>query len=116
VIFDPANVAPPDLLGEAVDDFDSGEIALMHGAVESLTGESLLMHRTVGIAVEKTAELVFKLSNAHLRLGDEGPGEILIIQPLAAFNRVHEMPLDGVAGRQRNIVAALHHARAAAFS
>ena len=38
------------------------------------------------------------------------------VQPLAALDRVHEVALDRVARRERDVVAALHHARAAAFA
>src|SRR5271166_178661 len=37
-------------------------------------------------------------------------------QPFAALDRVHEMPFDRVAGIDRDVVAALHHARASAFA
>ena len=79
-------------------------------------GEGLLMDRSVGIAVEETAELVLQLADARARLVDEQPGEVLIVQPGAALDRVHEMTLDGIARRKRHVVAALHHARAAAFA
>ena len=65
VILQPPHVAPPDLLGQAVDDLDAGEIALVHGAVEGLPGERLLVHGAVGIAVEEAADLVLQLADAH---------------------------------------------------
>src|SRR6516225_1843864 len=37
-------------------------------------------------------------------------------QPFATLDRVHEVPLDRVAGIDRNVVTALHHARAAALT
>ena len=46
----------------------------------------------------------------------ERPGQLLVRQPFAPFDGVHEMPLDRVAGIERNVVAALHHAGAAAFA
>jgi hypothetical protein len=116
VILEPPHIAPPDLLGEAIDDLDAGEIALVHRAVERLSGKRLLMDRSVRIAVEEAAELVLQLADARARLRDEQPGEILIVQPRAAFDRVHEVALDGIGGRKCHVVAALHHARAAAFA
>ena len=115
VVLEPPHVAAPDLLGEPVDDLDAGEVALVHRAVEGLAGERLLVDRAVRVAVEEAAELVLQLEDAHLRLRDEQPGEILVVQPLAAVDRVHEVALDRVAGRERDVVAALHHAGAAAF-
>ena len=44
------------------------------------------------------------------------PRELLVVEPVAALDRVHEMALDRVARRERDVVAALHHARAAAFA
>jgi len=88
----------------------------MHGAVECLSGKCLLMHRAVGIAVEKATELVLEFTDPHLRAGDQHPCEVLIVQPLAAFDRVHEVALDRVARRKRDVVAALHHTCAAAFA
>jgi hypothetical protein len=37
-------------------------------------------------------------------------------QPFAPLDRVHEVPLDRVTGIDRNVVAALHHAGAAALA
>ena len=48
--------------------------------------------------------------------GHQRPGEFLVRQPFAALDGVHEMALDRVARQQRDVVAALHHARAAAFA
>src|SRR6185437_331107 len=114
MLLEPRDVARPDLLGQAIDDLDAGEIALMDGTVEGLTGEGLLVDRAIRVAVEEAAEL--GLADALLRHGDEGPGEILLVEPLATLDRVHEMPLGRIARRQRDVVAALHHARAAAFA
>ena len=108
--------ARPHLLGETAHDLDAGQVALVHGAVERLSGERLLVDGAVGIAIEKASELVFELVNALDRAADERPREILVRQPLAAFDRVHEMALDRIAGCQRDVVAALHHPRAAAFA
>ena len=44
------------------------------------------------------------------------PGQILVGQPLAALDRVHEVALDRIARGERDVVAALHHARAAALA
>jgi hypothetical protein len=110
------DVARPDLLGEPVDDLDAGEIALVHGAIETLPGEGLLVHRAIRIAVEEAAQLVLELVDALHRERHQLPGEILVRQPLAALDRVHEVPLDRIARRKRDVVAALHHARAAALA
>ena len=64
MIFQSSDVARPHLLGEPVDDLDAGQVALVHGAVEGLAREGLLMHRAVGIAIEEAAELVFELTDA----------------------------------------------------
>ncbi|MNC94128.1 hypothetical protein D3C83_109050 [compost metagenome] len=55
MLLQPPDTARPDLLGEAIDDLDAGEIALVHRAVESLSRERLLVDGAVGIAVEKAA-------------------------------------------------------------
>ena len=44
------------------------------------------------------------------------PGELLVGEPGAADDGVHEMALDRVLARQRDVVAALHHARATALA
>ena len=116
VILEPAHVAAPHLLGQPVDDLDAGEVALVDRAVEGLPGERLLVDGAVGIAVEEAADLVLQLADADRRLRHQQPGEILVVEPGAAFDRVHEMALDRVAGRKRHVVAALHHAGAAAFA
>ena len=116
MLLQPMDAARPHLLGEPVHDLDAGQIALVHGAVERLPGERLLVDRAVGIAVEEAAELVLELVDALDRAGDERPREVLVRQPLAALDRVHEMALDRVAWRQRDVVAALDHPRAAALA
>ena len=64
MLFEAIDVARPHLLGEAIDDLDAGQIALVHGAVERLAGERFLVDRAVGIAIEETAELVLQLADA----------------------------------------------------
>jgi len=87
----------------------------VHGAVEGLAGERLLVDRAVGVSIEEAAELVLELADALDRAGHELPGELLVRQPRAALDRVHEVALDRVAGGERDVVAALDHARAAAL-
>ena len=116
MLLEPADAPGPDLLGQAVDDLDAGEVALVDGAVEGLAGEGLLVDAAVGVAVEEAAQLVLQLADALDRLGDERPGEVLVRQPLPALDRVHEVALDRVARGERHVVAALDHARAAALA
>ena len=47
---------------------------------------------------------------------DQQPRQLLLVEPAAALDGVHEMPLDRVGRRERDVVAALHHAGAAAFA
>src|SRR5260221_11346380 len=116
MLFQAPNVPSPYLLGQAVDDLDAGEVALVDRAVEALPGERLLVDAAVRVAVEEAAELVLELLHSLHGKCDEHPGQLLVRKPLAALDRVHEMTLDGVFLRQRDVVAALHHARAAAFT
>ena len=116
VVFQTMDVAAPDLFGEAVDDLDAGQIAFVHGAVEGLPGEGLLVHGAVGIAVEEAAELGLQLADAPRRGLHQQPGQLLVVEPAAALDGVHEMALDRILRRQRDVVAALHHAGAAAFA
>ncbi len=96
MLLKPADRPRPDLLHQPVDDLDAGEIALVHGAIEGLAGEGLAVQRAVGIAVEETADLVFQLAHALDGGGDQRPGQLLMRQPFAAFDRVHEMALDRI--------------------
>jgi hypothetical protein len=116
VFLETVDASRPDLLGQPVDDLDTGEIALVHRAVERLAGERLLVDGAVRTAVEKASELVLELPHPLDRQRDELPGELLVREPRTAFDGVHEMPLDRVAGRDRDVVAALDHAGATAFS
>ena len=116
VLFEARDVARPDLFGETVHDLDARQVALVHGAIERLAGERFLVNRAVGIAIEKTAELVFQLANAFDGLLAKRPGKILVGKPLAALQRVREMALDRIACCERDVVAALNHAGATAFA
>ena len=116
MLLEPPNAARPDLLREAVDDLDAGEIALVHRPVERLPGERLLVDGPVRVAIEEAPELVLQLADSLDRARHELPRELLVRQPCAALDRVHEVPLDRVARRERDVVAALDHARAAALA
>ena len=85
----------------------------MHGAVEALAGERLLVDRAVGVAVEEAADAVFELDDAVGRIVHQRPGEFLVVEELAAFDRVVEMLVEGVGRVEHAVVAALDHARAA---
>src|SRR5205823_5937703 len=76
----------------------------------------LLVDRAVGIAIEEAAELVLELVDALDRERHQLPRELLVGQPFAALDGVHEVALDGVFGGERDVVAALDHARAAALA
>ena len=88
----------------------------MHGAVEALPRERLLVDGPVRVAVEEAADLVLQLADALHRTFDQPPRQILPRQPLAADDGVHEVALDGVLGGDRDVVAALHHARASGLA
>ena len=88
----------------------------MHGAVEGLPGERLLMDGAVGIAVEDAADLVFQFEDAMRRGRHQDPRQVLVVEVAAALDRVHEMPLERIGRSQRHVVAALHHAGAAALA
>src|ERR1700730_9329658 len=106
----------PYLLHQPIDDLDAGEITLVDGAVEALAGERLAVQRSIRIAVEEAADLVFEFAHPLDRARHQRPGEFLVRQPLAALDGVHEMALDRVTLVQRHVVAALNHAGAAAFA
>ncbi len=105
------------LLHQPVDDLDAGQVALVHGAVEGLAGERLLVQRAVRVAVEEAADLVLEL--AHPRRRPSGTsrqaiswcGSHLPPSIVSMKWRSTESP-----GAQRDVVAALHHAGAAAFA
>ena len=106
----------PYLLHQPVDDLDASEVALVHGAIEGLAGKGLAVQRAIRVAIKKTADLVFELLHALDGLADERPCHVLMGEPLAALDGVHEMALDGVAWIEGDVVAALDHAGAAAFA
>src|SRR3972149_851417 len=112
---EPAPAPPPPLPGEPVDDLDAGQVALVDGAVKSLSRKGLLVNGAVGIAIEEAAERVLELAHARGRIVHQETGKILVVQPAAALDGIHEMAFDAVAGSERDVVAALHHAGAAAF-
>ena len=116
MLLQPADAARPDLFRQPVDDLDAGQVALVHRAVESLSGEGFLVHRAVGIAVEEAAEFVFEFMDPLDCLGHQRPGQVLVGEPLAALDRVHEVTFDRIAFGQRHVVAALDHSRAAALA
>ena len=81
-----------------------------------LAGERLLVDRAVGIAVEHAAGAIFQLDDAPRRVLHQLPGEFLIVEVAAAFDRVGEMLFQRIVGMKDGVVAALHHARASALA
>ncbi len=104
------------LFHQTVDDFDARQIALVNGAVGGLAREGLLVQRSVGVPVKEAADFVFQLADAHHGLFAKPPGHVLIGQPFAAFDGVHEVAFDRVAAAKGDVIAALHHAGAATFA
>ena len=78
VLLETIDAARPNLLGQPIDDLDAGQIALVHGPVEGLPRERLLMHRAVRVAIEEAAQLVFQLVDALDSARYQRPREVLI--------------------------------------
>ena len=116
VLLEPAYVEREHLLHHPVDDLDTGEIALVHGAIEALAGKRLLVEGPVRIAVEEAPDLVLELTDALDRALDQPPRQILPGQPFAADDGIHEVAFDGVLRSDRDVVAPLHHACAAGLA
>ena len=77
VFLEPAHVEREHLLHHPVDDLDAGEIALVHGAIEALAGERLLVDGPVRVPIEEAADLVLELADALHRTLDQPPREVL---------------------------------------
>src|SRR5690606_5558151 len=116
VLFHAMDAPRPYLFGQPVDDLDAGQVSLVHGAVERLAREGLLMQCAVGVSVKEAAQLVLQLVDSFDCPVDQRPGQFLVGQPLAALDGVHEMPFGRIARCQGHVVAALDHARAPALS
>ena len=113
--FQHVHPAPDELFRDAVCEFDARQIALVHRSVEALAGEGFLVDRAVLVSVEKTAAHGFEPLHAAGRAAHERPGEFLIVNPRPALQGVEKMVLHRVGFGEGDVVAALHHARAAAF-
>ena len=106
------NIQGPHLFHQAIDNFNSGQVAPMRRTIKALSGKRFLMQRSVRISIKKTAKLVLKLANSLHGFFAQCPYQILARQPLATDNRVHEVTFDGVARIHGYVVSALNHARA----
>src|SRR5207249_1425007 len=84
-------------------------------AIEQLAGERLLMDHAATVAVEEAAISVLQLDDAHGSLVDQDPGQLLVVDEAAAFYRIGEVHLEGVARVEDGVVATLDHAGAAAL-
>ena len=116
MLLKPFNGAREHLLHQPIDDFDAGEITLVHGSVGGLARKSLLVQGAIAVAIEEAAKLVLQFADTQHRLFAEAPGHVLIGQPFAAIDRIHEVALNGVTAPERHVVAALHHPGAAGFA
>ena len=109
---------PPgeELVMEAADDLDAGEVPAVHRAVERLTGERLLVDVSVVAAVEEDAEAGLQLGDHARRVAHQRPGELLVVEELAALDGVAEVQRHRVARVEHDVEAALHEPRAAALA
>src|SRR5207244_1760031 len=78
-----------------------------------LPGERLLMDPSLGGSVEEAAVARLELEHPPGRLHDQGPHELLVVDPAAAGERVEKVRVERVGLGEHGVVAALHHARAA---
>jgi hypothetical protein len=62
--------------------------------IKGLAGKGFLVDGAVGVAVEEATQFVFEFVDAFYGGGHQRPGQVLIGQPLAAVDGVHEMALD----------------------
>jgi len=109
----PDVVASQHLLGQAIHDLDAGEVALVDRPIVRLPGERLLMDPSLGRPVEEAAVARLELEHSPRCLHDQGPHELLVVDPAAAGERVEEVRVERVGLGEHGVVAALHHARAA---
>ena len=110
------NRAGEHLLHQPVNDLDPRQVALVHRPVRRLPGKGLVVQRAVRVAIKEAADFVLQLVDTLNRQLAKPPGHVLIRQPFAADHRVHEVALHCVARPGRDIISALHHARAAGFA
>jgi hypothetical protein len=66
----------------------------------------------LGGAIEEAAVARLELEHAAGRLDDEGPHQLLIVDPAAAGKRVEEMRVERIGFGEHGVVAALNHPRA----
>ena len=88
----------------------------MHGAIEGLAGERLLCSVPSGLRSKKQPISFSSSWMRSIAVVTSVQASAWSRQPFAALDRVHEMALDRIAGIERDVVAALHHAGAAAFA
>ena len=74
------------------------------------------MQAAIRIAIKKASHFIFQLGNPFNRQITKPPGHILIRQPFAANNSIHEMAFNRIAATKRHIIAALYHTGTAAFA
>ena len=66
------------LLHQAADDLDPGQVALVYGPVGRLPGEGFVMQRAVCFAIKIAAKLVLELLHAGDRGLTQPPGKVLV--------------------------------------
>src|SRR6266446_7472239 len=91
----------------------ASKVALVDRPIVRLTGERLLMDPSPGRPIEEAAVARLELEHPRRSFHDEGPHELLVVDPAAAGERVEEVRVERVGLGEHGVVAALHHARAA---
>jgi hypothetical protein len=115
-VFETGDIAGEDLVAKSRHDFDARQVADVHRPVEGLSGKCLLVHASIGCAIEQASHPVLEFAHDPRRLADERPREVLIIEKPAAADRILEVSLDGVVFAEHDVVAALDHPSAAALA
>ena len=91
VLFHPLDRAAEHLLHQPADNLDAREVALVNRPIERLSGEGLVVQRTIRISVEEAADFVLELAHPHDCGLAKPPRDGLVRQPLATDDGVHEV-------------------------
>src|SRR5688572_32145045 len=101
--FQDCNLFLKDVVPEVGHDFDTGQITLVHGAVERLAGKGFLVDRAIFVAIKETSDFVFQFEDSLRGIFNQNPGKLLIVEVGSAPYRILEMPFQRI-GRVEDCV------------
>src|SRR5690554_4404774 len=88
----------------------------MNCPIKGLPSERFTVQRAIVVTIEKASHFIFKLKYPLWCSFNQAPGQLLIGNPIATVNRIHEVTFNRITTIQGNVVPTLNHTSTATLA